>query len=46
VCYKCKEKGHFADAFPSATMGGGTGHDRSDRCVPPVRSVPAKAAPP
>jgi hypothetical protein len=30
MCYKCREKGHFADSCPSATMGGGTDHDRSD----------------
>jgi hypothetical protein len=34
VCYKCREKGHFADSYPKATMGSGTDHDRSDRCRP------------
>jgi hypothetical protein len=27
-------------------MGSGTDRDRSDRCVPPVRPVPARVAPP
>jgi hypothetical protein len=30
VCYKCREKGHFADSFPSVKMGSGTDDDRSD----------------
>jgi hypothetical protein len=34
VCYKCREKGHFADSFPNAIMGRGTDRDRSDRCRP------------
>jgi hypothetical protein len=34
VCYKCREKGHFADSCSSATMGSGTDRDRSDRCWP------------
>jgi hypothetical protein len=46
VCYKCIEKGHFADSCPNATMGSGTDRDRSDRCMPPVRPVLARAAPP
>jgi hypothetical protein len=45
VCYKCREKGHFADSCLNATMGGSTDRDRSDRCMPPVRPVPARAAP-
>jgi hypothetical protein len=45
VCYKCGEKGHFADSCPNATMGSGTDRDRSDRCMPPVRQVPARVAP-
>jgi hypothetical protein len=45
VCYKCREKGHFADTYPNATMGSGTDRDRSDRCMPLVRPVPAKVAP-
>jgi hypothetical protein len=46
VCYKCREKGHFTDSCPNATMGSGTDCDWSDRCMPPIISVPAKAAPP
>jgi hypothetical protein len=46
VCYKCREKGHFADSCPNATMDSGTDRVRSDRCMPPVRPVPARAAPP
>jgi hypothetical protein len=34
VCYKCKEKGHFANSCPNATMGSGTDRDRLDRCRP------------
>jgi hypothetical protein len=45
VCYKCRENGHFADTCPNAIMDSGTDHDRSDRCMPPVRLVPARAAP-
>jgi hypothetical protein len=45
LCYKCREKGHFADSCPNATMGSGTDRDQSDRCMPPVRPVPARAAP-
>jgi hypothetical protein len=45
LCYKCREKGHFADSCPSAMMGSGTDRDRLDRCMPPVRPVPARAAP-
>jgi hypothetical protein len=45
VCYKYREKGHFADSCPNATMGSGTDRDRSDRCMPLVRPVPTRAAP-
>jgi hypothetical protein len=45
VFYKCREKGHFADTCPNATMGSGTDRDRSDRCMPSVRPVPARADP-
>jgi DNA repair exonuclease SbcCD ATPase subunit len=34
VCYKCREKGHFTDSCPNATVGSGTDRDRSDRCQP------------
>jgi hypothetical protein len=44
VCYKCREKGYFADSCPNATMGSGTDRDWLDRCMPPVRPVPARAA--
>jgi hypothetical protein len=43
VCYKCREKGHFADLCSNATTGSGTDRDRSDWCMPPVRPVPARA---
>jgi hypothetical protein len=46
VCYKCREKGHFTDSCPNATMGSVTDRDWSDRCMPPVRPVPARAGPP
>jgi hypothetical protein len=46
VCYKCREKGHLADSCPKATTGSGSDCDRSDRCMPPVRPVLARAAPP
>jgi hypothetical protein len=39
VCYKCREKGHFADSCPNATMGSVTDRDQSDRCMPPVGPV-------
>jgi hypothetical protein len=42
---KCREKGHFADSCPNATMGSGTDRDRSDRCMPPIRPVPARTGP-
>jgi hypothetical protein len=45
VCYKCREKGHLADSCPKATTGSGSDHDRSDRCMPPVRPVLARATP-
>jgi hypothetical protein len=45
VCYKCREKGHFAISFPNATTSSGTDRDRSDWCMPPVRPVPARADP-
>jgi predicted nuclease with TOPRIM domain len=46
VFYKCREKGHFADSCPSVKMGSGSDHDRSNRCMPPVRPVPARPATP
>jgi hypothetical protein len=46
VCYKCRENGHLANSCPNATMGSGTDRDRSDRCMPPVRPEPTRAAPP
>jgi hypothetical protein len=46
VCYKCREKGHFAYSCPNATMGSGTDCDRSDRCMPPDRPMHARAGPP
>jgi hypothetical protein len=46
VCYKCRKKVHFADSCPNATMGCGTNRDRSNRCMPPVIPVSARAAPP
>jgi hypothetical protein len=45
VCYKCREKRHFADSCPNATMGSGTDRDWLDQCMPPVRPVPARAGP-
>jgi hypothetical protein len=45
VCYKCREKGHLADSCPKATTGSGSDRDRSNRCIPPVRPVLARAAP-
>jgi hypothetical protein len=45
MCYKYREKGHFADSCPNATMGSGTDRDRSDQCMPPIKPVPASAAP-
>jgi hypothetical protein len=46
VCYKCREKGHFSDSCPNATVGSGTNRDRSDRCMTPVRPVSSRAGPP
>jgi hypothetical protein len=46
VWYKCREKGHFANSCPSVKMGSGTDRYRSDRCMPPVRPVPARPATP
>jgi predicted nuclease with TOPRIM domain len=45
MCYKCKEKRHFADTCPNTTTSSGTDCERSDR-MPPVRPVPARSATP
>jgi hypothetical protein len=46
VCYKCRDKGHFAYSCPNAIVGSGTDRDRSDQCMPPVRPVPDRVGPP
>jgi hypothetical protein len=46
VCYKCREKGHFAGSCSSVKMGSDTDRDWLDWCIPPVRPVPARPATP